>query len=200
MITFDEVISSSEYNDQPLGTLGGQGVMKNVRGGHVRFKAEENSMIMAVVWITPIIDYYQGNKWFTKLETMDDIHKPIFDAIGFQEKTTDQMAAWDTIVNEDGTETFFSAGKEPAWTEYWTRNNENYGSFTRHNDERYMVLNRDYTMGEDGRIEDLTTYIDPTKFLYPFAYTGISYGPFWVQLGFDTITRRIMSGAKMPTL
>lgn len=200
MITFDEVVSSSEAGDQPLGTLGGQGVMKDIKGGTVRFKAQENGMIMAVTWITPMIDYYQGNKWFTKLETLDDLHKPIFDAIGYQDKTTDQIAAWDTKIDAEGNETFFAVGKEPAWTEYWTRNNEVYGSFTRENDERYQVLLRDYTPDENARIEDLTTYIDPTKFLYPFAYTGLEYGPFWVQLGFKTTARRIMSGAKQPQL
>lgn len=199
-IHFDEVVSSSEYSDQPLGTLGGEGVMSNVKGGRVRFKLEENGWVYALAWITPIISYSQGNKWYTKLETMDDIHKPIFDGIGFQAKTTDQMAAWDTKVSPGGVETFFSVGYEPSWMEYWTREPRIYGSFTRENDEAYMKLGRRYEMDDSGRILDLTTYIDPTKYLYPFSYLGLSYGPFWVHVQFDVTARRIMSGAKMPHL
>ena len=37
---------------------------------------------------TPRIDYSQGNKWWTRLESMDDFHKPTLDAIGFQELIT----------------------------------------------------------------------------------------------------------------
>lgn len=200
-VTFDEVISSSEAGDQPLGTLGGTGVITRPEGGHVRFVAQENAIIFVVGWITPHIDYHQGNHWSTKLQTLDDLHKPIYDAIGYQEKTTDQMAAWDTIVDPTtGEETFFSAGKEPAWTEYMTHWNENYGSFTRENDEMFMVMNRRYQMDEAGRIEDLTTYIDPTKFLYPFSYVGLDYGPFWVQQRIKAEVRTIMSGAKQPHL
>lgn len=200
-VTFDEVISSSEAGDQPLGTLGGTGVITRPEGGHVRFVAQENAVIFVVGWITPHIDYHQGNHWSTKLQTLDDLHKPIYDAIGYQEKTTDQMAAWDTVVDEiTGEETFFSAGKEPAWTEYMTHWNENYGSFTRENDEMFMVMNRRYQMDEEGRIEDLTTYIDPTKFLYPFSYVGLDYGPFWVQQRIKAEVRTIMSGAKQPHL
>lgn len=198
-VTFDEVISSSEAGDQPLGTLGGTGTVIRKEGGKVRWKAEENSIVFIVHWLVPHIDYHQGNMWHTKLETLDDLHKPIYDAIGYQEKTTDQMAAWDTIVDPTtGEETFFSAGKEPAWTEYMSNWNENYGSFTRENDEAFMVLNRRYQMDENGRIEDLTTYVDPTKYLYPFAYIGLDYGPFWVQLNTHAEVRRIMSGAKQP--
>lgn len=198
-VTFDEVISSSEAGDQPLGTLGGTGTVIRKEGGKIRWKAEENSLVFIVHWLVPHIDYHQGNMWHTKLETLDDLHKPIYDAIGYQEKTTDQMAAWDTIVDPTtGEETFFSAGKEPAWTEYMSHWNENYGSFTRENDEAFMVLNRRYQMDENGRIEDLTTYVDPTKYLYPFAYTGLDYGPFWVQLNTHAEVRRIMSGAKQP--
>lgn len=198
-VTFDEVISSSEAGDQPLGSLGGTGTVIRKEGGKIRWKAEENSIVFIVHWLVPHIDYHQGNMWHTKLETLDDLHKPIYDAIGYQEKTTDQMAAWDTVVDPDtGEEIFFSAGKEPAWTEYMSHWNENYGSFTRENDEAFMVLNRRYQMNENGRIEDLTTYVDPTKYLYPFAYIGLDYGPFWVQLNTHAEVRRIMSGAKQP--
>ena len=58
-------------------------------------------MIMALGSITPRIDYSQGNKWWTRLENMDDFHKPTLDAIGFQELITEEAAAWNTELEEN---------------------------------------------------------------------------------------------------
>lgn len=204
-ITFDEVISSSDAQtnmgiDQPLGTLGGRGIQKMMKGGKIRFKAEEHGYVMVIASLTPRIDYSQGNKWWTKLETMDDLHKPQLDGIGFQELLTDEMAAWDTKVDAEGNETFFSAGKQPAWIQYMTNQNEVYGNFANLNSEMFMVLARRYQNDENGRIEDLTTYIDPSKFNYAFAYTTLESMPFWAQYGFDDEARRKMSACIIPNM
>ncbi|QCS36871.1 major capsid protein [Tortoise microvirus 18] len=205
-IMFDEVVSSSDAIDytgmnQPLGTLGGRGIQKRVEGGKIRFRVEEHGYVMVIASLTPRIDYSQGNKWWGKLYTMDDYHKPALDQIGFQELLTDEMAAWDTKIGTDGTETFFSAGKQPSWTQYMTNQNETYGEFARINSEMFMTLNRRYqATGNEARIEDLTTYIDPGKFNYAFAYTGRDSQPFWAQFGFDVIARRKMSANKMPNV
>ena len=41
---------------------------------------------------TPRIDYSQGNNWDVTLDTMDDLHKPSLDEIGFQELITKQIS------------------------------------------------------------------------------------------------------------
>lgn len=205
-IIFEEVISSSDATtaggvDQPLGTLGGRGAERMKKGGKIRVRAEEHGYLMIIASLTPRIDYHQGNQWWTKLETMDDIHKPMLDSIGFQDLLTDEMAAWDTTVNDDGTETFYSAGKQPSWTHYMTNTNEVFGNFARENAEQWMVLTRRYEVdGGQGHINDITTYIDPSKFNYPFAYTGLDNQPFWCQYGIEVINRRIMSANQMPNL
>lgn len=206
-IVFEEVISSSDATtaqgwDQPLGTLGGRGTGTGNRHGHVRFKAEEHGWVMIIASLTPDIDYFQGNKWWGKLSNMDEIHKPGFDQIGFQELLTDEMAAWDTKVTEglNGVETFFSAGKQPSWIHYQTNQNEIYGNFARANSERFMILAREYTADENGRIEDLTTYIDPVKYNYPFAYVELDSQPFWMQYSVDAKVRRVMSANQMPNV
>lgn len=204
-IVFDEVISSSDAmtadgTDQPLGTLGGRGAQKMKKGGKIRVRAEEHGFLIVIASITPRIDYHQGNKWWMKLKTMDDIHKPQLDSIGFQELLTDEAAAFDTIVNEDGTEEFHSFGKQPSWTHYTTNWNEVYGNFARENAEQWMVLTRRYGWDEQGNLEDATTYIDPTKFNYPFAFTELENQPFWVQIGIDAECRRIMSAVQMPNV
>lgn len=203
-IVFDEVVSSSQYGNEPLGTLGGRGVQRIKKGGRIRFEAQEHGWIIILASFTPRIDYYQGNKWWTKLETMDDIHKPMLDGIGFQELLTDQMAAWDTEVDmsvgggDAGEEKFKSAGKQPSWTHYMTNTNEIYGNFAREEAEGWMVLSRRYNNNTDGNIEDLTTYIDPTKFNYPFAYVGLDNQPFWLQVSIGAEVRRIMAANQMP--
>lgn len=204
-IVFDEVVSSSDATtaqgfDQPLGTLGGRGTQSMKKGGSIRFRAEEHGWVMIIVSITPRIDYHQGNQWFMKLGTMDDIHKPQLDSIGFQELLTDEAAAWDTVVISDGVEEFHSFGKQPSWTQYTTNWNEVYGNFARENAEQWMTLTRRYENNEAGRITDATTYIDPTKFNYPFANLELESQPFWVQIGIDAKVRRLMSAIQMPNL
>lgn len=200
-IEFEQVVSSSEYQEQPLGTLGGRGTQGRKKGGRINFKANEGGYVMAIASITPRITYSQGNMWFTDLETMDDLHKPQLDRLGFQELITEEMAAWDTKVNADGTITTFSAGKQPSWIQYMTRVNQAYGEFARVNSEMYMTLNRRYqATGQTARIQDLTTYIEVGKYNYAFAYTGIDSQPFWVQIRFNTTARRKMSANKMPNL
>ena len=53
----------------------------------------------------------QGNNWDIHLQTMDDLHKPALDQIGFQELITEQMAWWSTE---------FAAGewKQPKCSKY----------------------------------------------------------------------------------
>ena len=59
---------------------------------------------------------------------MNDFHKPNLDGIAFQELITDEMAAFDTEVNADGTITWKSAGKQVAWQEYMTNIDQSFGS------------------------------------------------------------------------
>ena len=77
------------------------------------------------------------------LISMNDLHKPALDAIGYQDLITDQMAWWDTVVNTTGTGTVFkSAGKQPAWINYMTSVNKVYGNFADETQQMFMVLNR----------------------------------------------------------
>ena len=149
-LVFQEVVSNSEGRSdngtQPLGTLAGKGVMGSKhKGGTVVIKVEEPSYIMGIVSLTPRIDYSQGNKWDVTLDTMDDLHKPSLDEIGFQELITEQMA-WFTTRKPMSVPTWEtkSAGKQPAWINYMTNVNEVRGNFAVANNEMFMTLNRKY--------------------------------------------------------
>lgn len=200
-VVFDEVVSNSATEDQPLGTLAGRGAERMARGGNsIKIKIREPSMIMVIGSFTPRVDYSQGNKWWTRLQTMNDFHKPNLDGIGFQELITDEMAAFDTEVNIDGTLIYKSAGKQVSWQEYMTNIDQSFGSFSAYRELAHMAMNRNYEHDNTGAISDLTTYIDPTKFNTAFADTNLSAKNIWVQCAIDCIVRRKMSAKQIPNL
>jgi hypothetical protein len=65
-IVFEEVVSTAESENQPLGTLAGRGAEQNAQGGNIVIRCDEPCLIMGIASITPRLDYTQGNKWFTE--------------------------------------------------------------------------------------------------------------------------------------
>lgn len=209
-IVFQEIISNAATEKEPLGALAGRGTLgKKHKGGYVRIKVSEPSIIMGIVSITPRIDYSQGNKWHNELMNMSELHVPALDAIGFQDLLEEDMAGW-TKWRPEGEKLVM--GKQPSWTHYMTNVNQCYGNFARPNSQMFMTLNRNYEEGivdipalEDwsnsrARIKDATTYIDPSKYNYAFADTSLTAQNFWVQIAIDMKARRKMSAKQMPNL
>jgi|GEM_PF-1658011 hypothetical protein len=200
-IAFDEIVSNAATDEEPLGTLAGRGVATMYKSGRgLKIKCTEPSMIMALGSITPRIDYSQGNKWWTRLQNMDDFHKPTLDAIGFQELVAEEAAAWSTETTENYVHKFQSLGKQPSWIEYTTDVNETYGEFAAGMPLAFMCLNRVYEEGKDGTITNASTYIDPTIYNSIFAESRLSSQNFWVQVAFDVTARRVMSAKQIPNL
>lgn len=201
-IAFDEIVSNSATDEEPLGTLAGRGVATMYKSGRgLKIKCTEPSMIMALGSITPRNDYSQGNKWWTRLQNMDDFHKPTLDAIGFQELVTEEFAAWNTEAAGQDEIIYASLGKQPSWIEYTTDVNETYGEFAAGMPLAFMCLNRVYEeYQEDGSIDNATTYIDPTIYNNIFAESRLSSQNFWVQVAFDVTARRVMSAKQIPNL
>lgn len=206
-IVFQEVISQSATEQEPLGSLAGRGKLAyNKKGGYLKIKVEEPSYIIGIVSITPRIDYSQGTKWDRTLKTMNDLHKPALDAIGFQDLITSKMAWWDRILSGNDSYKTFSAGKQPAWIDYMSNYNRTHGNFAAGKSEEFMVLNRSYEINKEtlslnqSVIKDLTTYIDPTKYNYIFADQSLDAMNFWVQIGVDWKARRMMSAKVIPNL
>lgn len=209
-LVFQEVVSNAVAVDegitQPLGTLAGKGVMgQKHKGGDVTIRVDEPSYIMGIVSLTPRLDYSQGNKWDVNLDTLDDLHKPSLDQIGFQELITEQMAYWTTAPTLPALQwTQKSAGKQPAWINYMTNVNQVRGNFAIRDNEMFMTLNRRYeveeTVAGDLDIADLTTYIDPAKFNFIFAQTALDAQNFWTQISIDMFARRKMSAKVIPNL
>lgn len=200
-IAFDEIVSNAATDEEPLGTLAGRGVATMYKSGRgLKIKCTEPSMIMALGSITPRIDYSQGNKWWTRLESMDDFHKPTLDAIGFQELIAEEAAAWSTETSENYKPEYQSLGKQPSWIEYTTDVNETYGEFAAGMPLAFMCLNRVYEGDGTSTIENASTYIDPTIYNTIFAESRLSSQNFWVQVAFDVTARRVMSAKQIPNL
>lgn len=207
-VVFDEVVSTAAAQDEVLGTIAGRGTLNNKRkGGHITIKVGEASIIMGIVSLTPRIMYSQGNAWYnTELQTMDDLHKPIFDRIGFQDLLVEQMAWWDAKIIPDplggsGLVTGrTSAGKQPAWMNYATDVDKVYGDFAKKDGANFMVITRDYENNENGEVTDVSTYIDPSKYNYAFAYTQLAAQNFWTFINYKVHARRKMSNTQIPNV
>lgn len=200
-IAFDEIVSNSATDEEPLGTLAGRGVATMYKSGRgLKIKCTEPSMVIALGSITPRVDYSQGNKWWTRLQTMDDFHKPTLDAIGFQELIAEEAAAWSTETDENYVHKYQSLGKQPSWIEYTTDVNETYGEFAAGMPLAFMCLNRVYEENADGTIGNASTYIDPSIYNNIFAESRLSSQNFWVQVAFDVTARRVMSAKQIPNL
>lgn len=205
-IVFQEVVSNSATENEPLGSLAGRGINAGKqKGGKIKIRATEPGYVMSITSITPRIDYSQGNDFDTDWTTIDDMHKPALDGIGYQDSVNTGRAWWDdSYTDAAGTLKKHAAGKTVAWIDYMTNVNKTYGNFASGMSEAFMVLNRNYQMkiGSAGNtlIDDLTTYIDPIKYNYIFADTSIDAMNFWVQIKYDITARRLMSAKQIPNL
>lgn len=209
-LAFEEVVSTAETEtsdtDHALGTLAGRGRLTGKhKGGKMIVKCHEPCYVMGIASITPRVDYSQGNKWDTNLKTLDDLHKPDLDQIGFQDLITDEMAWFDTEIDHtDGNKiNYSSVGKVPAWLNYMTAVNQTRGNFAEGNKEMFMTLNRRYeATNETGKqgIKDITTYVDPSKFNHIFADTNLDSQNFWTQISVNNTARRKMSAKVIPNL
>ena len=207
-IEFDEVISKSAtdtiYGSQPLGDIAaiGRGG-KPINSGHIHYQCEEPGYIIGLIAITPIIDYSQGNDFDLNLQTMDDLHKPALDGIGYQDLIQEQMAG-ETSAYENGPTIsnmkHLAANKTVAWIDYMTNYNRTFGDFAAGEALDFMVLNRRYEINNLNQIDDLTTYIDPQKYIEIFADTDLTSQNFWVQTVVQATRRGNYSAKQIPFL
>lgn len=196
IIDFEAVVSNSASTasgvEEPLGSLAGRGYNGQKKGGKIKIKINEPCYIMGIASITPLVDYSQGNDWDNWLETMDDLHKPQLDGIGYQDLMENKMHGL--------AKPSLAVGKQPAWLDYMTNFNKTFADFAAGEQESYMVLNRIYNVDDKGNITNATTYINPKDYTYIFATNTETNRDFWVQIGCGVISRRVMSAAQIPLM
>lgn len=197
-IDFEAVVSNSASTasgvEEPLGSLAGRGFNQGKKGGKIVIKCNEPCYIIGIASITPNVDYSQGNDWdMMQLDTMDDLHKPQLDGIGYQDLLSNQMNGRANLND--------AIGKQPAWLNYMTDVNRTYADFAAGETESYMVLNRVYDVNEaTGELINSSTYISPKDYTYIFATNTDTNRDFWVQIGKRIIARRVMSAAQIPLM
>lgn len=196
IIDFEAVVSNSASTasgiEEPLGSLAGRGYNGQKKGGRIKIKVNEPCYIMGIASITPLVDYSQGNDWDNWLETMDDLHKPQLDGIGYQDLMENKMYGL--------ARPSLAIGKQPAWLDYMTNFNKSFADFAAGEKESYMVLNRIYNVDNEGHITNATTYINPKDYTYIFATNTETNRDFWVQIGCGVTARRVMSAAQIPLM
>lgn len=196
IIDFEAVVSNSASTasgvEEPLGSLAGRGYNGQKKGGRIEIKVNEPCYIMGIASITPLVDYSQGNDWDNWLETMDDLHKPQLDGIGYQDLMENKMHGL--------AKPSLAVGKQPAWLDYMTNFNKTFADFAAGEEESYMVLNRIYNVDDEGKITNTTTYINPKDYTYIFATNTETNRDFWVQIGCGVTARRVMSAAQIPLM
>lgn len=196
MIEFDEVVATTGNTEgQVLGELAGRGYARQPNtSGKLHFQVEEPGYVMGIMAITPMVDYSQGNDFDLNLLTMDDLHKPALDGIGYQDLMNEQRAWW-TAMQNGTTIKDTTPGKSVAWIDYMTNFNRTFGNFAAGESEDFMVLNRNYEKGAENGIANGSTYINPQEHIDIFADTAIDSQNFWVQTACE-ITRRGNYSAK----
>lgn len=196
IIDFEAVVSNSASTasgvEEPLGSLAGRGYNGQKKGGRIEIKVNEPCYIMGIASITPLVDYSQGNDWDNWLETMDDLHKPQLDGIGYQDLMENKMHGL--------AKPSLAIGKQPAWLDYMTNFNKTFADFAAGEQESYMVLNRIYNVDDSGNITNATTYINPKDYTYIFATNTETNRDFWIQIGCGVTARRVMSAAQIPLM
>lgn len=201
MIEFDEVVATSgNAEGQVLGELAGRGYSRQPNtSGKLHFQVEEPGYVMGIMAITPMVDYSQGNDFDLNLFTMDDLHKPALDGIGYQDLMNEQRAWW-TALQNGTTIKDTTPGKSVAWIDYMTNFNRTFGNFAAGESEDFMVLNRNYEDDGANGISNGSTYINPQEHIDIFADTALDSQNFWVQTACEITRRGNYSAKQIPNL
>lgn len=199
MIEFDEVVATTGNTEgQVLGELAGRGYARQPNtSGRLHFQVEEPGYVMGLVTITPMVDYSQGNDFDLNLFTMDDLHKPALDGIGYQDLMNEQRAWW-TAIQSGTTIIDTTPGKSVAWIDYMTNFNKTFGNFASGESEDFMVLNRNYERDDNNGISNGSTYINPQEHIDIFADTALDSQNFWVQTACEIERRGNYSAKQIP--
>lgn len=205
-VTFDEVVSTaetSETNNGPLGSLGGRGRARMFGRTRV-FKPREYGIMMSIASLVPRADYADqfSRDWLVR--NLTDLYVPALDAIGMQDVTSGEFNfGHSSPVLTTGTSPFLKGVyKHPAWMEYMTDVNRNFGDFA--GNLSYWVLNRSLrnSSAESGEssLKGATSYVLPSQWNSVFADTSTTAQNFLVQIGYNALYNRPISKQVMPTL
>lgn len=197
-LIFNDIYSSAQTGDggvttnQALGSRAslGQSYISN-KGSFVEFKASEPGYLMVMFRMIPIVSYFQGIKKMYLKTSFNDIFKPEYDAIGYQDLQKLELNAVvrsmpsnsSVLITQSGAMPSITAyntsiGKQPAWLEYMTAYDESHGLMTNAYEYGYWVLNRAYDFGDYLGVYEPsssgTSHVAPSGQTYYSVFSGPS--------------------------
>lgn len=144
----------------------GQSYLKN-KGAFVEFQATEPGYIMCMFSLIPNVSYFQGIRKMYLKNSFNDLYKPEFDAVGYQDLLRIEMDAVGNYIPVDAVyrdqynnmavsnvpaylggyydnDLYEVVGKHPAWLEYMCAYDESHGLMTQRYQYGYWTNNRPY--------------------------------------------------------
>lgn len=225
-LVFDDIISQAQTgssdvitSNEALGSRAGlgSGYIKN-KGSFFEFKAVEPGYIVVLFSIVPNVTYTQGIRKMYLRSRFDDIYKPEFDAVGYQDLQMIELTAngYSVPLDELGTTSIAGplsladfntvVGKQPSWLEYMTSVDEAHGLMQDFTQYGYWTLNRPFDLNayygkgnNQAPSIHTTTYIQPELFNNIFAVNKATDN-FQVQFRFYDKTSQPMSKQVLPRL
>lgn len=243
-VKFGEVISTSNITSEGsdsvtgLGDRGGVGFGAG-RSKKRRYNFKENGYYMVIMTIVPEIDYAQGIGKALLKTSFSDLYVPELDGLGFQDIGMFELNALPNRVattistgsileayvvqdssvplNNPAANPFTtSIGKQPAWMEYMTKQNELHGRLVPSGDLGYWALSRTFfapsgdpsailTPGDRNPVKvdtyyRWTPYGYPWEFNYLFNNTDQKAQNFICEVKFDIVAKRQISKNIRPSL
>lgn len=207
---FDDVVSKAQTgqgDNGELGSTGGRASVHYPNTNNVEFYAKEHGVLMSIVVLRPRVEYFQGIPKMYQKTKFSDIYVPELDAVGWQPILRKDLYANTLITNVEGSNFDMNeiVGYSPAWIEYMTSVGSVHGQFATSLD--YWVLLRRFGVvkyDEEGVVDDVeldvSTYVNPEDYNYPFAGVEDYHDNFYLNQLFNLTIGRNISKQILPTL
>lgn len=218
--------NAGKDNDIVPGDLSGNVNQRKFPKGTQKFTATESGVLMAIVTITPLVDYCQNVERELFEVRFEDSFTPQmaqrgFEDVPFSDYSTIAKLEYD---NEDPTaypqdDVNNVVGKQIAWLREMTATNRVFGEFATAGFFETWVLKRNYTalsyvesevyddeIGGDRVVHypitstNISPYGNPLEWQYPFVAQTIDDPNFYLQVAFDIKAVRPVGRRYMPTL
>lgn len=214
--------NAGKDNDIMPGDLSGNVNQRKFPKGTQKFTATESGVLMAIVTITPLVDYCQNVERELLEVRFEDSFSPQMAQRGFEDVPYSDYSSIADFVSNGSDGGVVSArnldnvvGKQIAWLREMTATNRVHGEFATAGYFETWVLKRNYTKivteqadnletGEYGSIYSTSTrispYGNPLDWQYPFVMQTIHDPNFYLQVAFDIKAVRPVGRRYMPTL
>lgn len=207
-----------------IGQLAGNFDNYNKKSRDISFTASEPGNVMVLVTLIPLVDYCQNIQYDLLNTSFADDYNPEFAQLGFQkvpEAKYSALAKYSANLLADGwtggdevNPLANVVGKQVAWLDEMTDTNRLHGEFATGGNFEYWCLQRRYlysylsttkdAQGKDvpyrSDVFNLTQYINPLYFQYPFVGQGLTDPNFFLQMRFDISAIRPIGKRFMPNL